>query len=246
MKKSAEIRGLPVICLADGTRLGIVKELLIDPSVKEAAALVVDDGRWYLGARILPFTAVVSIGDSAVTVFARESVVDLSAAPEFIALFEAGVTVAGSSLLSQSGRTEGVVREFAVDARGRISFCEAQGPDGQLTRISAARISAFGRDVTILNGEPETPSRRQHQTSFPAPVLAASPPKSAPAHPPSPSPERNGDDRHRKFLAGKKAARRIAADSGVVIVEQGGEITEEVIQKARLAGKFLELSMNIQ
>jgi hypothetical protein len=31
----------------------------------------------------------------------------------------------------------------------------------------------------------------------------------------------------------------------MLIVEQGGEITEEVIQKAKLAGKFVELSMSI-
>jgi len=31
-----------------------------------------------------------------------------------------------------------------------------------------------------------------------------------------------------------------------LIVDQGGEINEEVLQKAKLAGKFVELSMNIQ
>jgi hypothetical protein len=31
----------------------------------------------------------------------------------------------------------------------------------------------------------------------------------------------------------------------MIIVEQGGEITTEVLQKAKLAGKFVELSMNI-
>ncbi|HWQ61165.1 MAG TPA: photosystem reaction center subunit H, partial [Negativicutes bacterium] len=49
----------------------------------------------------------------------------------------------------------------------------------------------------------------------------------------------------RKYLLGKKANRRIETDNGVVIVEKDGEITEEVIQKAKLAGKFVELSMSI-
>jgi hypothetical protein len=53
------------------------------------------------------------------------------------------------------------------------------------------------------------------------------------------------EDKQRKYLLGKKANRRIETDNGVVIVEQGGEITEEVIQKAKLAGKFVELSMSI-
>lgn len=54
------------------------------------------------------------------------------------------------------------------------------------------------------------------------------------------------DDRHRRFLLGKKATREISTDTGVIIVEEGGEITEEVLQKAKLANKIIELSMNVQ
>ena len=52
------------------------------------------------------------------------------------------------------------------------------------------------------------------------------------------------DDRRRTMLLGKKAARTITADNGEVIVSEGAEITEEVLQKAKLANKYIELSMN--
>ena len=52
------------------------------------------------------------------------------------------------------------------------------------------------------------------------------------------------DEKRPLMLLGKKAARTIKASTGAVIVEAGAEITEEVLQKARLAGKFIELSMN--
>ena len=54
------------------------------------------------------------------------------------------------------------------------------------------------------------------------------------------------EDRHRRFLLNKKASRRITTDTGVVIVEAGGDITEEVLQKAKLANKIIALSMNVQ
>lgn len=54
------------------------------------------------------------------------------------------------------------------------------------------------------------------------------------------------EERHRRFLLGKKAARTIKTDNGVTIVEAGADITEEVLQKAKLANKFIELSMNVQ
>ena len=45
-------------------------------------------------------------------------------------------------------------------------------------------------------------------------------------------------------LVGRKVSKTITADNGTVIIESGEEITDEVLQKARLANKFIELSMN--
>ncbi|WP_182186752.1 PRC-barrel domain-containing protein [Pectinatus frisingensis] len=56
----------------------------------------------------------------------------------------------------------------------------------------------------------------------------------------------SAEDRHRRFLLGKKASRRITTDNGIVIVEEGADITEEILQKAKLANKFIELSMNVK
>ena len=80
--------------------------------------------------------------------------------------------------------------------------------------------------------------------------------ESAPAEEPAPaepahaeeekSAERVNEDRHRRFLLGKKATRTIKMDTGVVIVEAGADITEEVLQKAKLGNKFIELSMSAQ
>ena len=60
------------------------------------------------------------------------------------------------------------------------------------------------------------------------------------------SSERTTMDRHRRFLVGRKASRDIVAAGSAIIVRAGDEITEEVLQKAQLAGKLIELSMNIQ
>lgn len=54
------------------------------------------------------------------------------------------------------------------------------------------------------------------------------------------------EERHRRFLLGKKATRDIKMDNGIVIVQAGQDITEEVLQKAKLANKFIDLSMNVR
>ena len=85
--------------------------------------------------------------------------------------------------------------------------------------------------------EPEKPA-----AETPAPVEEAA--VAEPAE--DKSADRVNEDRHRRFLLGKKATRTIKMDNGVVIVEAGADITEEVLQKAKLGNKFIELSMSAQ
>ncbi len=67
--------------------------------------------------------------------------------------------------------------------------------------------------------------------------------KSAPAAKSSGG-EKAVDERRKMMLLGRKVTRTITADNGTVIVEAGAPITEEVLQKAKIANKFIELSMN--
>ena len=53
------------------------------------------------------------------------------------------------------------------------------------------------------------------------------------------------DERRRKILLGKHATKTIVAGNGMVVIEAGEEITEEVLQRAQLANKIVELSMNV-
>lgn len=83
---------------------------------------------------------------------------------------------------------------------------------------------------------PETP-RPQPEAPKTAPAADAA--KQAAA-------DKATEERHRRFLLGKKATRDIKMDNGIVIVQAGQDITEEVLQKAKLANKFIELSMNVR
>ncbi len=243
MKKSVDILGLPVISISEGLELGTVKSLVINPAQGAVAALVLDDGKWYLGAKLLPFSAIAGLGEAAITVESASNVVPVSGAPDLEKLLAAGVAVIGAKVLTKTGRIQGKVTEIAVDAAGKIVTCEIEEADGTITHIPTKRVFTFAKDVVIVaDGDVSaTPAAAKH---------AEAPAAAAPAAPaPAPAAEDDSvkkfEDKQRKYLLGKKANRRIETDNGVVIVEQGGEITEEVIQKAKLAGKFVELSMSI-
>ena len=92
---------------------------------------------------------------------------------------------------------------------------------------------------------PEETAAPEAPAEEPAPA-AEEPVPEAPAEDEAKDAERANEDRHRRFLLGKKATRTIKMDNGVVIVEAGADITEEVLQKAKLGNKFIELSMSAQ
>lgn len=54
------------------------------------------------------------------------------------------------------------------------------------------------------------------------------------------------EERQKKFLLGKKTSRSIEAPDGMVIANEGEIITEDVINKAKAHGKFMELSISVK
>jgi uncharacterized protein YrrD len=244
MKKSVDILGLPVISITEGIELGTTKALVINPAQGAVAALIIDDGKWYLGAKLLPFAAIAGLGEYAITVDSSGSVVPVSGAPDLEKLLVADVKVIGAKILTKAGRIQGKVSEIAIDETGKIVSCEVEETDGEITHIPAQRVLTFAKDVLIVaEGDVAAPAQAKPAAAQPATTQQPAPAAAAPEA--NDDSAKKFDDKQRKYLLGKKANRRIETDNGVVIVEQGGEITEEVIQKAKLAGKFVELSMSI-
>ncbi|TWH49243.1 PRC-barrel domain-containing protein [Sporomusa sp. KB1] len=285
MKKSVDIIGQPIISITEGKELGNVKELLVNYSNGTIAALVIDDGKWYLGAKLLPFPAIAGLGESAVTINNSSDIIAITGQSEFEKMFEADVKIIGTKVLTKGGKIQGKINEFIVDNSGKITTCELEKPDGEVVQLPAQNIVTFGKAVLIVSDSDEVntisasaansvevevietiptvpvqPEPVVEPEAEPIPAnLDSDPVSQAEVADPIPTNEvreaeqqpvddsaKKFDDKHRKFLLGKKAARRIETDNGMLIVDQGSEITEEVLQKAKLAGKFVELSMNIQ
>ncbi len=267
MKKSVDMLGLPIISITEGKELGMSKSLVIDAANGNVAALAIEDEDWYRGVKILPYASVIAIGDDAITITSSESILTLPESNEYEPLLTTNVRVIGTKAITKAGSIHGTVKEIVIDDNGRIASCEIQTPEGDTNEVSSEQVSVFGKQVTIIDSAvPEKeilsgPLKVVKPAAAPAapavqPKIEPEPVKEAPK--PLPRAEekpadsmpreadRSADEKHRRFLLGRKASRRIATDSGIVIVEAGADITEEVLQKAKLANKFVELSMNIQ
>ncbi|MHC1746295.1 MAG: PRC-barrel domain-containing protein [Negativicutes bacterium] len=244
MKRSLDIIGLPVITINNANKIGTVKSLVINPDEGSVAALVLDDGRWYYGAVLIPFPAIAGIGENAVTIKDNSVIKHITAAPDLEHYLVAGIHVVGGKVLTTSGRFRGEVKELFFNQAGKITACEIMEQSGEINAIPAQSICTFGEDVLIIKEETLPPaSIKPMIENCELPLL---PPTTEIRETSDEDAVKKLENKHRKFLLGKKAGRRIETDNGKLIVDNGCEITEEVLQKAKLAGKFVELSMSIQ
>ena len=272
-KKSVEILNLPIISITEGRELGMSKTLLIDAKNGVVAAITIEDEDWYRGVKLLPYSSVIAIGHDAVTITSSENILTLEDASDYEAMMDANIRIIGTKAITKSGTIQGKVSEIYIGDGGKVEKCAIVAPDGSESEITAEQISIFGKQVTVIDPTDEEEKKTNPVTAAvpPAPKVAGKPaPAPEPVKAPAPAPkaeekpapateakpepakpaesaaDKATEERHRRFLLGKKAARDIKTDSGVLIVKAGGDITEEVLQKAKLANKFIELSMNIQ
>ena len=52
---------LSVICIDEGMEYGKIRKLIIDPEDGKVVYLIIDDGEWYLGAKLLTFEDILGI-----------------------------------------------------------------------------------------------------------------------------------------------------------------------------------------
>lgn len=360
MKRSGELIGRPIISLVDGCEIGTVKSFVFNPGDGIVAAIVVDDGKSYRGAKLIAFGDILGIGASAITIEQKSFVKSVEEAPELEKLLEANVNIINTKILTKKGEIKGTITEVKFDTEtGQIIECYSVNENGDSFIIPADKIYTYGSGITVITSEDDIPATKavvspkseQPKAAFQQPqqgkveqpkVVIQTPVVEKQSEPKKleqpkvviqtpivekqtksiqqpivekvqettpveevktqeqpvveeikevvnevqenvedikteeipvekqqkileqPKVEdsvdiqtdeaaadsikamRKFEERQKKFLIGKKATRRIVTDNGTEIINQGEEVTKEIIQKANLAGKFVELSMSVQ
>lgn len=156
MKQSNEIIGLPIVSISEGIKTGIVQGTIIDPQTKEVAALLVEDEEWYKGAKIVPFTAIRSIGADALIIDRNDQITAASSNSEIEELINRAIKIINTQIITTSGKNIGEASEYIVDQEtGKIVSVEIIAAEGLPTSIEVNRILTFGRDVMIVSEEGE-------------------------------------------------------------------------------------------
>ena len=258
MKKSVEIIGLPVISITEGRELGMSKSLLIDAPNGSVAAITIEDEDWYRGVKLLPYSSVIAIGEDAVTITNSENILTLEDAGDYEAMMDANIKIIGTKAITKSGTIQGKVVEIYIGDNGKIEKCEIEGRDGSLSEIVSDQISIFGKQVTVIDSDfekkteiiasVETPAVAAPKTEAPKVEVKEAPKAEAPkaVDAAAQMADKATEERHRRFLLGKTVTKDIVSATGVVLAKTGDVVTEEILQKVKMANMFIDLSMNVK
>ena len=165
-----------------------------------------------------------------------------------ISIFGKQVTVIDSDLEKKTELIAPKAPAGAVEAP-KAEAKPAESPKSEAPKAEPAKVEApKAEEKDVKPAEPKAapapapaPKAEPKQEAKPAPKAEA--PK---ADPSIQMADKATEERHRRFLLGKTVTRKITTDSGVVLVNEGDTVTEEVLQKVKIANKFIDLSMNVQ
>ncbi len=128
MRKSKQFLGMSVISLEEGQQAGTIKGLVVNPGLKNVAALIIEQKGWFREQKFIPFSKVHNIGDDVVTVDRVSRAEKGVSLPEILKLIKERVNIVGSRLVTESGTALGVVDEYYVDLQtGDIVGLEFSG-----------------------------------------------------------------------------------------------------------------------
>ena len=155
MARYERIKGLPVITVAEGTQVGKVDDLVIDPDRKAVSWLRLHTGGMLGGERMWVSVATVhGLGEHAVTINAETDVRAPADAPEANTLVKARRGIIGTRVITENGERLGQVRdyEFAPDTFALTSLFVPPGMNilGQFLTIPGDKVLTIGEDVIVI------------------------------------------------------------------------------------------------
>ncbi|SFG99575.1 Uncharacterized protein YrrD, contains PRC-barrel domain [Desulfotomaculum arcticum] len=159
MRKSKQFLNLPVISLEEGTQIGLIKGLIVNPASKKVIALAVDQKGWFNDQKFIPYGKIHSVGDDAVTVNHSAIVQKGNSLSEIIGLVKEKNNINGVRIITENGTMLGQVDDYYVNlASGDIVGMEFGG--GYLSGVYSGsafldidHVLTIGKEMIVCTDE---------------------------------------------------------------------------------------------
>ena len=249
MKKSVEITNLPIISILNGSQLGKVKDLVIDPENGSVDFLTVEQEDWQVSVKAIPFKKVIGIGEFAVMVENESSVIDLNEIPIANQLVNKKIKIVDTRIISRKGQLVGTATEYFVnDETGDILGIGLHSNEMDVI-LHADHVMTYGKDIIIVDEQAtnffvESPEQLLAEKTVSIEMEENSGTQSSE----SDIELKALKQKQIELLTGKKVTENIFSQTGDLIIEAGTILGAQQIEAAQEAGPtvFVKLSMNIE
>jgi sporulation protein YlmC with PRC-barrel domain len=254
MRRVSELLSKPLISLLEGSNEGIITNIAFDKKLKKPKWLIFYDTTE--NERAVQISDIFKVGQNAIVIKSRDSVVDLAAADGLVLNNPINCTV-----YTSDGKQMGCVKDVVLkDDKDEVLFLELENfsiPADQvfsssgnavviLEKNEALKISRSGgggKKAAAASGAAKINTKIT--TKINAEAVEAIAAKAASGQ------SASGNDRIQKkligdyrFLLGRKTNRDIFDKKNIRIIKKNSSITADVVDAARLHGKLIELTVN--
>ena len=119
MRKGKRLIDRPILSLADGVRVGAVKDVILGPENDQVIGLLTDEGGLLSSAHFVPLGEVQSFGKDAIVVRSTDSVLPADRAPDIKAILERDTSLLGIKVFTDTGEAQGTVNDVYFDESSR-------------------------------------------------------------------------------------------------------------------------------
>ena len=258
MLKGKSIIGKEILSLAEGVKLDKVNDVVVDPEGRRLVALVVSEGGFMSGSRVVPVGRVSSFGKDAVVIESADAIIAASSDPELREFVEREDKILGKTVYTTNGDEQGSIADiYFQETTGEVVGYEISG--GMLgdaakgrSYLATEEITAIGDDVIYV--EPETAATLESQVGGIQGAVKGAGDKLGEAKDAATSKageardkagQKASDAKPEEKLVGRRTGSDVEADSGSVIVPKGRRVRPEDIAAAKAAGKLPALTASV-
>ncbi len=151
MLRANQIIGKPVVASNSGKQIDVVKDLIFDHEAHRLLGFLTSRGGWSGSARILPWSAALTIGLRAIIARSGNLVVEAASIPRVQELLEGGESVLGKPVHLADGTLVSTLSDvFFEKSTGIIKGYEIT--DGGLSEKSSSRLFVPAPLALIVDG----------------------------------------------------------------------------------------------
>lgn len=131
---ATQVRGLPVVTVRGGEDVAEVRDLIYDPEAGRLVGVTLNKRGFFAGRRreVLAAGSIHAIGRDAVMILDESGLTERDDAPDDVGHPATGRNVIGDDVLTEGGRSLGVVRDLAllVGSSGEVVGYQIEKPSG--------------------------------------------------------------------------------------------------------------------